>query len=99
MDKKIYCGNAKPFGKFNTLKVDICLDDIPEEFIKLGKNGKRYIKMNLNENKQVGKFGDTHNLTVDTWKPDHKPEYQGQREPEGFSTPPPPLEAHEDLPW
>lgn len=93
---KIYCGSAKPFGQYDTLKLDICLDDIPEEHIRTGKNGKRYVKVNLNKNKQIGKFGDTHNLQVDTWKPEHKPEYEGNREDNSPAPSPP---GYGDIPW
>ena len=71
--RDIYCGSGKEYvfengGSINSLS--ICLDDIPKEFIKEAKNGKRYINLKLGS-KRGGKdqYGNTHWIKVDTWKP------------------------------
>jgi len=69
-NNKIFIGNGKEIGTFGTVSVSICLDDMPQEHIKLGKNNKRYISLYVNKNKQVDKFGNTHSITVNTFKPD-----------------------------
>lgn len=38
----------------------ICLTDIPKELITTGKNGKKYINIEVRERQQVGRYGDTH---------------------------------------
>lgn len=44
--------------------IDICLSDVPKELISEGKNGKKYLKLVLNERKSEGKYGETHTLQL-----------------------------------
>ena len=37
--------------------------------IKENTNEKGYFNWNISERKEVGKYGETHYVTVDTWKP------------------------------
>ena len=70
MNDKIYCGRGKTFGQYGTISVSICLDDIPAEYItKSDKNGKRYVKINVDAKREADDYGNTHTVTVDTWKP------------------------------
>jgi hypothetical protein len=70
MNDKIYCGRGKTFGQYGTISVSICLDDIPAEYItKSDKNGKRYVKVNVDAKREADDYGYTHTVTVDTWKP------------------------------
>jgi hypothetical protein len=48
--------------------IDICLTDIPKDAISEGKNGKKYLKLVLNERKSEGKYGETHTLQVSQTK-------------------------------
>lgn len=48
--------------------IDICLTDVPKELISEGKNGKKYLKLVLNERKSEGKFGETHTLQLSQTK-------------------------------
>ncbi len=68
-EPKIYVGKGKA-GKYGT-KISICLTDLPKEHINEYK-GKKYINLEINEMKQPDKFGKTHTITVDTWKPEPK---------------------------
>lgn len=43
-------------------------DKIIEE-IKKHTNAKGYINLELNPRKEVGKYGETHSVSVDTWEP------------------------------
>lgn len=70
-ESKIYCGSAKK-SKYG-LKLNINLDRIPSEFIT-GTPSGRYTHLEVNEMKQPDKFGYTHCITVDTWKPEPKKE-------------------------
>lgn len=38
----------------------ICLTDIPKELITVGKNGKKYLNIVVNERREVSQFGMTH---------------------------------------
>jgi len=48
--------------------IDICLSDVPKELISEGKNGKKYLKLVLNERKSEGKYGETHTLQLSQTK-------------------------------
>ena len=67
MAEKIYCGKGKKsnYG----IKLNICIDDIPPEYISTFKD-KRYIRLELSEMRNVDQRGNTHTVTVYTWKPD-----------------------------
>lgn len=38
----------------------ICLSDIPQELVREGKNGKKYLSVEVSARKNVGAYGDTH---------------------------------------
>ena len=42
------------------IKIDICLDDIPQEKISTAKNGKRYTQICVGEMRTPDKWGNTH---------------------------------------
>ena len=48
----------------------ICLSDIPRRLIKEGKDGKKYLNINISERKEVGKFGETHFIAASCKKED-----------------------------
>lgn len=48
----------------NNLYGSICLSDIPKQYITTGKNGKKYIQVNIWENREPDRFGFTHAITV-----------------------------------
>lgn len=48
--------------------IDICLSEVPKELITEGKNGKKYLKLVLNERKSEGKYGETHTLQLSQTK-------------------------------
>ena len=81
MADKIFCGRGKRFGRYNAISLSICLDDLPKEYITTGKNGKRYIKLNVNEKREADEWGNTHSVEVDTWKPDQAPAQQANARP------------------
>lgn len=39
-------------------------------FIEDNTNDKGYINLNIIPRKEVGKYGETHSVTLDTWQPD-----------------------------
>jgi len=48
--------------------VSICLSDLPKDKIKVADNGKKYINLILSERKEVGKYGETHTLSLSKTK-------------------------------
>lgn len=38
----------------------ICLSDIPKELIRTGKNGKKYLSIDVRERREPSQYGDTH---------------------------------------
>lgn len=74
----IYCGDGKEKtfdSGGSVIKVNICLDKIPEEYIREFKD-KRYVNLIVGERKSVSDRGETHWVKVDTWKPTPRDETQ-----------------------
>ena len=77
MNEKIWCGKGKKsnYG----IRISVCIDDLPSEFVTSSANGKRYISLDVNEKKDgADKWGNTHNVSVNTWKPDSKTDKKEQ---------------------
>ncbi len=85
MSDKIFCGNGKEH-KFNNggsvVKVMLDLDDLIANFEEHGfttEQGKKKIKIIVSSKKDgADQFGKTHNIEIDTWKPEQ------QKEPNPF---------------
>ena len=71
-EKKIYVGSGKK-SKDWSRKISICLTDLPKEHM-FEYNGKKYIKLEVNDKKQPDQFGKDVSVSVDTWKPEAKEE-------------------------
>lgn len=39
------------------------------QFIKSNTNAKGFVNLNISERREVGQFGDTHSVKLDTWQP------------------------------
>jgi len=78
---KIFCGSGKTFGQYGAIGINICIDDIPAEFIFTGNNGKRYVKMNVRAKKNPDNYGNTHYVEVNTWKPNQNGNQNQQQTP------------------
>ena len=74
MSEKIYCGSGKEKFDGDLISVNICLSDIHKEEIQTGKNGKKYVRINVSKRKQEDNYGNTHSVSIDTWKPEMKKE-------------------------
>lgn len=74
--EKIYVGNGKEHvfqdgGK--QIKIRLCLDGLKELHEKYGFTsdaGKHFLTIIVNERREKDTYGNTHSVTVDTWKPD-----------------------------
>jgi len=69
MADKIYVwsGKQKETKLGNLLKISFSNNDITTLLNNL--NDKWYVNLNVNERKSVGKYGETHSITIDTWRP------------------------------
>jgi len=81
MSDKIFVGNGKEFGQYGGINLNICLSDIPDQYITHDKNGKGWVKLTLSKKRNPDDRG-THYITVNTFKPKStaQPELP-QREP------------------
>jgi hypothetical protein len=66
--KTIYCGGGKK-QKEEWRKISVCLTDLPKEHI-FEYNGKKYIKLNINDKQETDQYGKDVSVSVDTWKPE-----------------------------
>jgi hypothetical protein len=73
MSEKIYVGNGTSKFDGNQVACSVCLTDLPQEHM-FEYNGKKYIKLLVQEKKAVDEYGNTHYVAVDTWKPEPKKE-------------------------
>ena len=69
-NKTVYIGNGKK-QKDNWRKSSLCLTDIPQEHI-FEYNGKKYIKVNINDKEAPDQYGKDVSISVDTWKPEQQ---------------------------
>ena len=70
-NEKIYCGSGLEKFEGNLVEITVCLSDLPKEHI-FEYNSKKYIKLKVQKKKEVDKFGKTHSVQVNTWKPEKK---------------------------
>ena len=73
MAEKIYVGNGTSKFDGNQVACSVCLTDLPQEHM-FEYNGKKYIKLIVQEKKNTDEYGKTHFVAVDTWKPEPKKE-------------------------
>lgn len=73
--KKIYLGNGKKKSE-SWLKGSLCIDDILANIdnATTSKNGKRYMSINISLYDKPNKYGNDVSITLDTWKPENKPQ-------------------------
>ena len=73
MAEKIYVGSGTSKFDGNQVACSVCLTDLPQEHM-FEYNGKKYIKLIVQEKKNTDEYGKTHYVAVDTWKPETKKE-------------------------
>lgn len=70
MAEKIYIKLKAKQSKYG-IKLSGKAEDVIAQ-IKEHTNAKGYFNWEINQRKEVGKYGDTHAVTVDTWQPENK---------------------------
>jgi hypothetical protein len=56
------------------------------EFIKANTNEKGYVNLLVTKRREVGKYGDTHSVALDTWKPGEGSQRSSSAAPAGEMT-------------
>lgn len=75
-EEKIYVGNGVSKFDGDMVSCSLCLTDLPQEHMFEYK-GKKYVKLNVCSKKDgADEYGKTHYVTVDTFKPEPKKEYE-----------------------
>lgn len=86
--EKIFVGSGrkKTFNDGGSIiNIMLSLDGLKEHFENYGfktDQGKHKLKLVLSERREIDQYGNTHYLTVDTWKPEQK---QPDEKPESFT--------------
>ena len=76
MADKIYCGSAKEKtfdGGGSVISVSLTMDGLSDHFknyVFTTNGGKKIIKLKISKRREVGAYGETHTVEIDTWKPD-----------------------------
>lgn len=85
MEGPIYVGSGKEHRFLDggsSISVSLDLNGMSQLFRQYGfttQNGRKIIKLKISQRRQVGQYGETHTVTVDTWKPDQQNQgYQQQ---------------------
>ena len=71
MSDKKYCGSGKEFGKYGDINVTINLSDITKDMIT-EYEGKKYLRVVVSKKREKDKFGKTHSVYLNEWKPEEK---------------------------
>lgn len=85
MSEKIYIGNGKRRTFDNggeIISITITLDGLKKYFDLYGFTtdaGKKKIRLDVSKRREPDKYGNTHTVTINTWKPD--PEQKPKQEP------------------
>ncbi|MDR1544456.1 MAG: hypothetical protein LBS50_08645 [Prevotellaceae bacterium] len=46
------------------LSLNLCVSDIPKQFVRKGKNGKFYVNLLVVQRKEIDHFGNTHTVKI-----------------------------------
>ena len=68
---KIYVGSGKSFGQYGDISISICISDIDKDKFQTAKSGKKYLNIVCSKRKEKGKFGETHTIYLNEWKPEN----------------------------
>jgi len=89
MAEHIYIGSGKEKTFQNggsVISISLEIDELERIYEAYGfktKSGKRYVRLTVGKRREVGKYGETHTLEVDTWKPDQNAQGSQQSQSNG----------------
>jgi hypothetical protein len=67
--KTIYVANFKSFGNYGSIKGRIYMPKTDGHW-QTDEKGVQYLPVIINANKEPDRYGNTHSMVIDTWKPD-----------------------------
>ena len=68
---QIFIGSGISKFEDNIIECSICVSDIPKEWIT-EYNGKKYLRIKVQRKREPDKFGKTHSVSINTFKPEPK---------------------------
>jgi hypothetical protein len=68
--EKIYCWSAKMIDTKFWQVMTISFSPKDLETLKANVNEKGWVNLNASERKEVGKYWETHSVTINNWKPE-----------------------------
>lgn len=72
--QKTYVGSAKEKqGKYGEF-ISLSFSQKDLDILNASKNERGYVNLVINRRNQPGTYGETHSVTIDTWKPEAKNE-------------------------
>lgn len=84
-NKKTYVGTAKQktintkLGEMEVIKLSFSKKDL--ELLIASLNEKGWVNLDQVKRKEVGKYGETHSISIDTWKPSTPGNTPSKQEP------------------
>ena len=78
-NEKIYCGSGTEKFDGNLIEITINLSDLPRKHM-FEYNEKKYIKLKVQKKREADKFGKTHSVEVNTWKPEKKEDFNNKND-------------------
>lgn len=87
MANHIYIGSAKErITQYGTdIEIQLEVDDLMgyvAEYGYVNKAGKHVVRVKVSRRREVGKFGETHSVEINTWKPDQSRQGNTRQTPE-----------------
>ena len=76
MENKIYCGSGKEKtfqDGGSSISITLDIETLQRFFKEHGfttQQGKKKMKMNVSKRIETDQYGNTHSVSIDTWKPD-----------------------------
>lgn len=69
--ERSWVGDGKQVAGYPLINLNICLSDVPQDAVKTGKNGKKYLNLTVGERRNgADQFGNTHSIWVNDYKPE-----------------------------
>ena len=79
--QKTYVGSAKEKqGKYGEF-ISLSFSQKDLDVLNANKNERGYVNLVINRRNQPGTYGETHSVTIDTWKPEYRTTVENTESP------------------
>ena len=95
---QIFIGSGLEKFEGNLVECSICLTDLPKEHI-FEYQGKKYLKIKVQRKREPDKFGKTHSVSINTFKPEPKTNVEKWAQKNEIAKPEYQKEEETDLPF